>query len=359
MHQDQDQNQKEIIAVFRECKDLLKTFEKCCSENPQEDKRKIDSSQLQNVYWQYENTGSLQREKLFSFYKSTALAPYLTETYDSMRFRFVTEIGKGAHGKISLYHDTHKCLGEQCVAVKTNLQGSLVLKNHDLNELLALTLLKKNPHPHLVHMEQCILLKNCVRFVLPYFFGGNITELFNRSPEIQARFHLKKIMFQILSAIHHLHTMNIYHGDVKCNNIVFDTPLLENIKIIDMGHAEINFDHRIDKNPNTMLCPKSLRPPEYFCPQEKDSYDPFKVDIWHLGMIMLQCANLQSIKITRQEDFPPREYVEKIQKKLPQEGYEIMSQWLLSNPSERPDSKVSLQSSFFICFFFNKENTHE
>ena len=42
-----------------------------------------------------------------------------------------------------------------------------------------------------------------------------------------------KIIYQLIDAIHYLHSKDIIHGDLKCENIIFD-PWSENISILDI-----------------------------------------------------------------------------------------------------------------------------
>lgn len=71
---------------------------------------------------------------------------------------------------------------------------------------------------------------------LEYISGGSLRDYLKRQsnrkiPEVEARIYFG----QIVDAVRYLHLKNIYHRDLKLENILFDYK--KDIKIIDFGYS--------------------------------------------------------------------------------------------------------------------------
>jgi serine/threonine protein kinase len=86
-------------------------------------------------------------------------------------------------------------------------------------------------------------------------------------------------MFKLISAVHHIHSKNIIHRDLKMENILL-TDNRNEVKIIDFGLSKIL---SIDGNDKLSF----VGTPIYTSPEvfNHDLYD-FKTDMWSLGVIM-------------------------------------------------------------------------
>ena len=97
-------------------------------------------------------------------------------------------------------------------------------------------------------------------------------------------FIAKKLFKQILLGVQYMHKYNIAHRDIKMENILFDDKS-GNIKFIDFSISTIvNSENKLINEPGGSMHYQS---PEFFNTENNDGYyDPFKADIWAVGICL-------------------------------------------------------------------------
>lgn len=139
-------------------------------------------------------------------------------------------------------------------------------------------------HPHLVQMKGLFILRPPVTtgprwgVVMEYYSGGDLFEEISRSPLSESR--AKTIMRGLLSAIAHLHKLEIAHRDVKAENI-----------LIDAGGSSILADLGIAcRLSNAAEMSRRCGSPGYMAPEVllHESYDG-KVDVFSAGVVLFMC----------------------------------------------------------------------
>ena len=95
---------------------------------------------------------------------------------------------------------------------------------------------------------------------------------------------IAKILFkQILLGVKYIHSFNIAHRDIKIENILFDSNDGK-IKIIDFSISTIvKSENKLINEPGGSMHYQS---PEFFDTDNKGYYDPFKADIWAIGICL-------------------------------------------------------------------------
>ena len=88
----------------------------------------------------------------------------------------------------------------------------------------------------------------------------------------------KEIYLQILNGITFCHSKNIYHRDIKLENLIVDDN--NNIKIIDFGFSA--------NSPKTKLLSFFCGTPSYMPPEivQKKDYLGHSADIWSCGILL-------------------------------------------------------------------------
>ncbi|CAI4226490.1 unnamed protein product [Auanema sp. JU1783] len=142
-------------------------------------------------------------------------------------------------------------------------------------------------HPNIVKVvdvyENSYNEVQCLLVVMESMKGG---ELFNR---IQARGQnaftereAASIMYQICSAVAHLHSMNIAHRDIKPENLLYSSEAANSaLKLTDFGFAK-----KTDENDPQGLATACFTP--YYCAPEvlgAEKYDK-SCDLWSIGVVM-------------------------------------------------------------------------
>ena len=109
--------------------------------------------------------------------------------------------------------------------------------------------------------------------------GGSLKENLERiiNPRLSL---IKKWIIEILKGISYLHSNNIIHRDIKCENIFFDR-LNGNIKIGDLGLSKI----LKDKN---NICTHFKGTEEFMAPEIHEGKYSFKADIYSLGITIIE-----------------------------------------------------------------------
>lgn len=90
--------------------------------------------------------------------------------------------------------------------------------------------------------------------------------------------NVRKIFKQIMEALAYMHSKNIYHRDIKMENIILDNQF--RVKIIDFGFGV----HSSNDTKLSLLCGT----PSYMSPEMilKKDYFGSAVDIWSVGIVL-------------------------------------------------------------------------
>ena len=131
--------------------------------------------------------------------------------------------------------------------------------------------------------ENLINDKKVLLILMEYMSGG---ELFYRITENHHKFteqEVAKIMFQICSAVKHLHSLNIAHRDLKPENLLLESNEENSIiKLTDFGFAkEVNLGLKTPCFTPYYVAPEILKAKMNII----NRYD-ISCDIWSLGVIM-------------------------------------------------------------------------
>ena len=160
-----------------------------------------------------------------------------------------------------------------------------VLKKHKVETLISQSLLReaainyilnKFPHYNLIRGAKIIYNNHSYYTVMPYYGIPIRTDL---------NLDTRSTIFQILSAVSHLHNFGIVHRDITMNNILIKNGV---ITLIDYGMSDfIIFDNLM----TSPICTITFRPIEILLGHNKFCKEQ---DIWSVGCIMLflLCKNL-------------------------------------------------------------------
>uniref|UniRef100_UPI003980E4A0 protein kinase domain-containing protein n=1 Tax=Salmonella sp. s55004 TaxID=3159675 RepID=UPI003980E4A0 len=100
-------------------------------------------------------------------------------------------------------------------------------------------ILKKIGHERLVGMEVALLTNKHAFLLLDYLPNGDLQQFISTQGHLSEE-ESRRIFHQLMDAITYLHSLDIAHRDIKCDNIYFDENY--NIKLGDMGFACLSND---------------------------------------------------------------------------------------------------------------------
>ena len=185
------------------------------------------------------------------------------------------EIGAGHYGVVRRAH--LKINPKSVYAVKSikkeKLKGDIELFKNELE------MLRFSDHPNIIQFFEIYQDNKYFHFVMELCEGGDITgRIENGQPFSEEG--AKRIIFQMLLAVNHLHSCNIVHRDIKPDNFLFKKKEINSpIKLTDFGLSR-------------KIVPGSklhslLGTPFYVAPEvlEKKGYTE-KCDLWSIGVTM-------------------------------------------------------------------------
>merc|ERR1712226_662197 len=187
-------------------------------------------------------------------------------------------------------------LVKRCVCKETGIEYAVKImdvtredRDAEGNDMKALvqreidTIRRVSGHPNVVSLHDAYESDTFVFLVFELVKNGELFDFLTdrvRLTEKRARLLMK----QILTAVHHCHTLNVVHRDVKPENILLDEDY--NAKLTDFGFARIC-------QPDEMLY-EVCGTPGYLAPEllragmlERDEHPgySFSVDMWACGVI--------------------------------------------------------------------------
>jgi len=198
------------------------------------------------------------------------------------KYKLGTRINSGAFSKIHIIVGFTKDNKGQERALKiTNLRD----QDETVKEALRreIDILQICDHPHIIKLYEHHQHEAKMWMVLDICKGG---ALFDQITKIGSDFSERvaaKIIFQIASALEHIHNLNIVHRDLKPENIMFQDDINDlnfdkiQMKIIDFGLAVQSEDPLMQQcGTPSYISPEIVNNRSYHAP----------VDIWALGVIL-------------------------------------------------------------------------
>lgn len=140
-------------------------------------------------------------------------------------------------------------------------------------------------HPHIIHVSH-IFQRRAKYFVfLRFAENGDLLDFLSQHgavPENQSRLWMR----QILSGIQYIHSMDVAHRDLKCENILITTNY--NVKITDFGFAR-----NVKQRDREVLSETYCGSLSYAAPEVLKGipYLPKLADMWSIGIIMYTMLN--------------------------------------------------------------------
>lgn len=203
------------------------------------------------------------------------------------RFSVVRPLGFGAFGRAE--HVIENASGEEYALKIISVSSSLSCLNV-LNEVALLE--KLGVHPNIIRMqEQWVDAITEERYILLELCDGNLSDLVKERKASDVLFpedFLLSIFAQLCSAVSFVHDSGIMHRDIKCSNILFIRPTLEDIPLVKL--ADFGLSCQSDSEIYSVVGTISNMSPEIL---KGEPYDK-KSDIWALGCVFWELASLGS-----------------------------------------------------------------
>ena len=150
-------------------------------------------------------------------------------------YTFGKLLGKGCYGKVFKAQYTDSITEE-----KTDLACKFILRNkcpvNYLKKFLPreLDILKRISHPNIIKIHSTVQSNASIFIFMRLAELGDLLDYIKRNGVVKEPIGCAWF-FQLASAINYLHSINIAHRDLKCENILITSNM--NLKIADFGFA--------------------------------------------------------------------------------------------------------------------------
>ncbi|XP_071381975.1 cyclin-dependent kinase-like 1 [Centroberyx affinis] len=186
-------------------------------------------------------------------------------------------LGEGSYGEV--YKCRHRQSGD-IVAIKKYLHTSEQVVSWTLER--EIKLLVQCSHENLVRMQDVFKHSGHLHAVFE-FIDRSLLEEMQSEPQGLQKTHLRKHTFQILRAVHYLHTNNIVHRDIKPDNILVTGSGV--VKLCDFGFARTLPEARVPLSSHVVTL--WYKAPELLVGDRMYSK---AVDVWAIGCTILIMA---------------------------------------------------------------------
>ena len=187
---------------------------------------------------------------------------------------YIETLGRGGHGVVYRGLDKRDDMSYACKAVDRRLLAQESEMFAFEQEIRAHEHLK---HPNIVQIHQILYHEKVIVLVMEFCENRDLIRLMMTMKELPMSL-IRQVFSQMLCALNYLHERGISHGDIKPENILFDSHF--NVKLADFGCVNMDRDRPFLYQRGTFY----YSPPEAF--SGKLVTDGRPGDVWALGVVL-------------------------------------------------------------------------
>jgi serine/threonine protein kinase len=183
-------------------------------------------------------------------------------------------VGVGSYGKVRAAW--HRLTGSK-VAIKTYDKSKLKDPAHWKRVHSEIKIMEQVSHPRIARMYEAVETPKRMHLIMECLDGGNLCSYVKAKRRLSED-ESRRIFFQILQAVEHLHMLGVTHRDIKLENVLFADD--RDIKLIDFGFSTVCQPGKRLK----VFCGT----PSYMAPEivRRTEYEGKPVDMWSLGILL-------------------------------------------------------------------------
>ncbi|XP_012283262.1 serine/threonine-protein kinase 10 [Orussus abietinus] len=258
-------------------------------------------------------------------------------------WEMIGELGDGAFGKV--YKAQHKQTQQLAAAKMCALEGE-----DDLSDfMIEIDILSECKHENVVELHEAYFIDGKLWMLIEYCDGGALDSIMVELEKPLTEPQIAYVCQHMTRGLTFLHKSKVIHRDLKAGNVLLT--MAGGVKIADFGVSAKN-KHTLQKHDTFIGTPYWMAPEVVLCETFRDNPYDFKVDIWSLGITLIEFAQMEPPN----HEMSPMRVLLKIQKsdppKLDQPGkwskdfHDFIAKALTKDPTARPTAEELLKHAF-------------
>ncbi|KAI9314790.1 kinase-like domain-containing protein [Dichotomocladium elegans] len=206
------------------------------------------------------------------------------------QYQLLEELGRGSYGCLFL---SQSLADNSYVAIKVLCKTGLDHQQLELQQL-EIDIQTSLKHPNLLTLHDTSQDKDYIYMVMELCDQGDLFDYVIRTKMQEDQ--VANIFVQILEAVEHMHAHNVYHRDIKLENILLKSSTLEDddekleCKVADFGLAtRERFNMEFGCGSTAYLAPEHFDDDEWNSSRGEQllAYDAAASDVWSLGILLI------------------------------------------------------------------------
>lgn len=255
----------------------------------------------------------------------------------------IGELGDGAFGKV--YKAQHKMTGYLAAAKMCALK-----EEDDLEDfLIEIDILSECKHPNVVELHEAFFNSRKLWMLIEYCDGGALDSIMVELEKPLKEPTIAYVCQQMCYGLSFLHANKVIHRDLKAGNVLLT--MAGGVKLADFGVSTRN-KYTLQKHDTFIGTPYWMAPEVVMCETFRDNPYDFKVDIWSLGITLIEFAQMEPPN----HEMSPMRVLLKIQKSDPpkleqpsrwtKEFNDFIAKALTKDPVHRPTADDLIKHPF-------------
>ncbi|KAJ8667247.1 hypothetical protein QAD02_008909 [Eretmocerus hayati] len=255
----------------------------------------------------------------------------------------IGELGDGAFGKV--YKAQHKQTHQLAAAKMCALEGE-----DDLSDfMIEIDILSDCKHPNIVELHEAYFIEGKLWMLIEYCDGGAVDSIMVELEKALTEAQIAYVCQFMCKGLAFLHKTRVIHRDLKAGNVLLT--MAGGVKLADFGVSAKN-KYTLQKHDTFIGTPYWMAPEVVLCETFRDNPYDFKVDIWSLGITLIEFAQMEPPN----HEMSPMRVLLKIQKSDPpkldqpsrwsKDFNDFISKALTKDPSTRPTAEELLKHPF-------------
>ncbi|XP_062559992.1 serine/threonine-protein kinase 10 isoform X3 [Armigeres subalbatus] len=255
----------------------------------------------------------------------------------------IGELGDGAFGKV--YKAQNKETNQYAAAKMCTLEDEENLSDH----MVEIDILSEIKHSNIVELYEAFSIDDKLWMLIEYCDGGALDSIMVELEKPLTEPQVAYVCKHMCAGLNHLHKNKVIHRDLKAGNVLLTMD--GGVKLADFGVSAKN-KHTMQKHDTFIGTPYWMAPELVLCETFRDNPYDFKVDIWSLGITLIEFAQMEPPN----SEMSPMRVLLKIQKsdppKLDQPSKwsksfnEFLAKALVKDPQQRPSTDVLMGHPF-------------